>query len=365
MAGQRLSPKELEAVFKSKAASPPNKENELLVRHLKCKESLELAVAITNAISRSNGHGTRMLPTPSEILPEIWKKCSEDALTFAQYAITNAIGAKTGDLLQRNVEYHLEVSDVVGTDNACLSTGQLQVSISCGGCGYLKIGPALRALEVEAEGLGTAFYWILIRSLYRVMRIYDHSDAQNYEENLIEYAEADDETNRDQYEFPEVEKALPECIRTSLKGEPKLWRLQYRRLIERYRSGKFAAWIRHLLVIQKHTRIRNYAQNVSEPGNDDGPPLPSFLIVFEDRDAISACFDEESQHMLEGTSEPTLCAVFSPNNADEFARASRAVARFVRISQEVCELIEAIQKWEKNSHEGGGSDRRGASLRAA
>lgn len=69
MARQRLSPKELEAVLKAKAASPPNKENELLVRHLKCKESLALADAITNAISRSNGHGLQTFLVPSEILP--------------------------------------------------------------------------------------------------------------------------------------------------------------------------------------------------------------------------------------------------------------------------------------------------------
>jgi hypothetical protein len=33
---------------------------------------------------------------------------------------------------------------------------------------------------------------------------------------MHEYA-ADDEENREQYEFPEVEKALPECIRKTLK----------------------------------------------------------------------------------------------------------------------------------------------------
>ena len=97
----------------------------------------------------------------------------------------------------------------------------------------------------------------------------------------------------------------------------------------------------------------------------DEPPLPSFLIVFEDRDAISACFDEESQHMLEASSEPAMSAVFSPNKADEFARAARAIARFVRINQEVCELIEAIQAWEKRDHESGGSDRSDTSIRAA
>ncbi len=71
MARQRLSPKELEAALKATAASPPKKGNELLVRHLKCKASLEFTNAVVIAISRSNGHGLRMLPAPSEILPPL------------------------------------------------------------------------------------------------------------------------------------------------------------------------------------------------------------------------------------------------------------------------------------------------------
>ena len=41
----------------------------------------------------------------------------------------------------------------------------------------------------------------LIHALYRVMRIYDHSDALMYEEMLIESANEDDEENRSQYEI--------------------------------------------------------------------------------------------------------------------------------------------------------------------
>ena len=82
-------------------------------------------------------------------------------------------------------------------------------------CGFLKIGPAVAALEEEAEGLGAAFYWTLTYALYRVMRIYNHDDALQYDERMHEYAE-DDEENREQYEFPEVEKALPECIQKTL-----------------------------------------------------------------------------------------------------------------------------------------------------
>ncbi len=91
--------------------------------------------------------------------------------------------------------------------------------------------------------------------------------------------------------------------------------------------------------------------------------MPSLLIVFEDYDAISACFDEESQYMLEGSSEPTLCAVFSPTDQEEFLKALRAVERFVRVNLELCELMEEIQG--EKGDEGRGRDRSDASIRAA
>ena len=54
--------------------------------------------------------------------------------------------------------------------------------------GVSKIGPALDALEDQADRLGAAFYWTLIQALYRVMWSYDHDDALMYEERLIECA---------------------------------------------------------------------------------------------------------------------------------------------------------------------------------
>ncbi|MGA7524062.1 MAG: hypothetical protein WBW84_16540 [Acidobacteriaceae bacterium] len=275
--------------------------------------------------------------------PELWTECGEDPLVFARRSIVNRIGANTIELLERNVEYHLEVTDVVGADSASLSTGRLAITIDCSGCGFLKIGPALRVLESEEEGLGAAFYWTLIRSLYRVMRIYDHSDAQAYEENLIEYAQEDDPANRDQYEFPEVEKALPECIRRSLKHASEHWRLDYRRLLWRHRNGRYRNWIVHVETIAKLARARARSfEPVDHDGYYDGPPLPALLIVFEEHDAVAACFDEESQHMLEGSAEPSFCAVFTLDSAEQCSAAMRAVERFVRLNRELCELIEEI-----------------------
>ena len=298
--------------------------------------------------------------------PDLWSDCGDDPLAFAQRSIMNRIGAETVELLERNVEYHLEVTDVVGTDSAGLNTGQLAITIHCSGCGFLKIGPALGALESEEEGLGAAFYWTLIRSLYRGMRIYDHSDAQAYEENLIEYAQEDDPANRDQYEFPEADKALPDCIRRSLKHESEHWRLDYRRLLRRHRNGRYRNWIRHVEAIAKLARVRARSFGPEDyDGYYDGPPLPALLIVFEEHDAIAACFDEESQHMLEGSAEPAFCAVFILDNPEQSSAAMRAVERFVLMNREVCQLIEDIQAWEKDGNESRGFDRGDASLRAA
>ena len=56
-----------------------------------------------------------------------------------------------------------------------------------------------------------------------------------------------------------------------------------------------------------------------------------------------ACFDEEGQHMLEGSSEPTVCVVFSPKKADEVKHAMRVIERFVAFNTELFELVEELQ----------------------
>jgi len=88
-----------------------------------------------------------------------------------------------------------------------------------------------------------------------------------------------------------------------------------------------------------------------ELGYYDDPPLPSLLVAFKEHDAITACFDEEGQYMMEGTAEPTVCVVFSPRKPDEVRHAMRVVNRFVELNFELFQLVEVIQEWEK-SHAG-------------
>lgn len=282
--------------------------------------------------------------------PELWQKCEGSSVVFAQRSVVEAIGEERWNLLQRNVEYHLSVSDVAEGDGeeAPLGRGRLAVTIECGSAGFLKIGPAIAALEVEAEGLGAAFYWILTYALYRVMRIYNHDDALQYEERMREYAE-DDHENREQYEFPEVEKALPECIQKRLKTEDhRAFVHSARRVLAKHGNGKYRAWIEHLRKIDELSRVPfSCDPRFREDGGYDMIPLPSLVVAFNDHDAIVACFDEESQYMLEGSAEPTLGIVFSPRIPEEVKHAIRAVRRFVALNVELFGLVEKMQEWEK------------------
>ena len=50
--GRLLTRENLIDALRRRAAEPPKKENALLARHLKCKETVHLASAIANAIHR-------------------------------------------------------------------------------------------------------------------------------------------------------------------------------------------------------------------------------------------------------------------------------------------------------------------------
>jgi hypothetical protein len=297
--------------------------------------------------------------------PEIWINCDESAILFAQRAIMEAVGEERSNLLQRNVEYHLSVSDLAEKDGAdtALGNGRLAVTIECGGSGFLKIGPAIEILEQEATGLGAAFYWTLTYAIYRVMRIYNHDDAFEYEQRMEEYAEEED--NPEQYEFPGVEKALPECLRNTLKGNSRRYAVQARKLLSRHRNGRYGGWIERLRNIERLSRVRLPSDGAfREDGGYDTIPLPSLLVAFEEHDAIVACFDEESQYMLEGSAEPALGVVFSPGKPNEVRRAVRTVSRFVGFNCELFQLVEAIMEWDQ-CHADSHLNRRESSLRAA
>jgi hypothetical protein len=64
----KISQEQLAALFTEKAKEPPPEANLILARHLQCKESCDLAHAVSEATSRHAATGSYRLPTPPELL---------------------------------------------------------------------------------------------------------------------------------------------------------------------------------------------------------------------------------------------------------------------------------------------------------
>ena len=71
MAAKEITEEELLALFKNKANTPPVGPNELLARHLKCKQSRELSEVVASAAHRHTAPDHSRLLPPSEMLPPL------------------------------------------------------------------------------------------------------------------------------------------------------------------------------------------------------------------------------------------------------------------------------------------------------
>jgi PRTRC genetic system protein C len=71
VATAKITPDELIALFAAKATAPAGEAEQLLVRHLKCKESVDLSRIVTEAMDRYAGTNSQPLPAPAELLPPL------------------------------------------------------------------------------------------------------------------------------------------------------------------------------------------------------------------------------------------------------------------------------------------------------
>jgi hypothetical protein len=277
---------------------------------------------------------------------KLWQMSGEVAVVFARTAIQKLIEQFAGRVLEGVVEYCCEVRDGLGTGywrDGELGDGKLMAMFELQACGYLKIGAALAALEEQEPLLGAAFYFLLRRSLYRWIRVYDHTDAEFYNEQLHEWMEQDDPQNRDSYEFPPVEEAIPEAIRAAVD-----WTYpNSRRLLRKHLDGPHSIWIQKLLSLHRLSRLKGQA--VRFEGEYDDPPVPSLLLVFRGNDAIQACFDHESDRYNETTNEPSCAVIFRPEVAEEFDAALRTMVIFLRVNIELSGLITLLNDWEEKN----------------
>ena len=251
-----------------------------------------------------------------------WEEAGADAHDFIELTLRRWVQSHGGAEADRRFQVSVTLGvEAVETFSAPAeppgSTGErMFLIVEPGSAGYTVLGPTLSVLEKANPRLPTTFTRLFCDSLTRWVRIYDYRDAEDRVALLQDWLEQDDET---EYEIPDVEAAIPASVRSQ-----KPFSIRHlERILSRTQDGKVKRILSALVELRKianrgeHPRITD---EVSEMLIDCNPPLPVLLAVFQPNDAVEACFDEESQTMLEATPEPNLILPLTGATARAFRR---------------------------------------------
>jgi len=200
-------------------------------------------------------------------------------------------------------------------------------------CGCANFGPTLQLLENVHPQLPATFFHLFVGALNRWTRIYDHRDAEERAETLREWAAQ--EPDADQYEIPDVAGSIPPCMRQAVLENSALAHVKDR--INDSTARKLVDAVLALDGVSRGVERPELDDDVGEQLSDCNPPLPCLLAVFADGDAISGCFDEEAQGMMEVEPEPNIIIPFDPTNAE-------SVHRTFNIFGVACQTIAAASR---------------------
>jgi hypothetical protein len=271
-----------------------------------------------------------------------WKETEASPLAFAAKSLAQHFDRLLGAVVNDNVDFALEIQDFIdGYSRSVLESGRLVALVDTRSAGVLIFGSALDLLEETRAGLGSAFYSLLLASINRWIGVYDHGDAQLYENSLRDMAEQEEPDNIGAYEFPNVGEALPSC----LQGPREWTEREARILLRSTQNSPCKEWIDRLLRINRLSHLRVSRLNIDR--DYDYPPLPSLLIIFHRNDAVEASFEAEAQYMYEVSHEPTFAATFHLDDMDECRGIMRSLAAFCLLNRELFELVDILNTLEE------------------
>jgi hypothetical protein len=177
----------------------------------------------------------------------------------------------------------------------------------------IPIGPALAVFKAEHDLLPSAFYNVLSANLYKWMRVYDYTDAQEHAQMWMEDL-SEEERLASVYRRVAIE--IPECIK---KPSNTRKYQKARALLEQAkpRRSLVRQLIRHTLEMAACGQGWEHAwpgqlTETEVPGLGDWlmdaeSSRPGCLITWYENDAVNACFDEDAQHMGEnGPCQPNI-----------------------------------------------------------
>jgi hypothetical protein len=206
------------------------------------------------------------------------------------------------------------IVDTSYSDSGADSNGQIFLVLNTESSFPLGIGTAIEELERCHPGMGVAFYDTLRQALYRWIRVYDHWDARNRIEQMVDWVEGEEDP--DSYEIPKLDQDLPGCLKSRAPAETAL-------------SLDFFPVPTEPSVkdlVETTLELHRISHSMDRPTLDEewlesqrnfhslDLPLPAILLYFRPGDAVMACFDDECEYWGQETPEPNLIVPLRPND---------------------------------------------------
>src|SRR5579863_4607734 len=237
--------------------------------------------------------------------PSDWSGCGQEPAKFLRRTLDRFVEGRA----EARIDGAFELSVTLSTEPRewCETEDEPDGSrmflyMEAASCGFVNLGPALALCEKEHPQLPVTFARMFLHGLGRLFRVYDDRDA----EQRLEMLEADYETETDQEgrpPLPDRSKLLPSCMKQRPLGRRALGTM-----LERLAPGKpVSRLLKSTLELDRlarRVRFPEIPETVQDSFCDCNPPVPILLAIYQQGDAIEACFDEESQLMLEATPEP-------------------------------------------------------------
>jgi hypothetical protein len=227
------------------------------------------------------------------------------------------------------------------------SNGQLFLVLNTESSFPLGIGTVVEQLERCHPCMGVALYDALRQALYRWIRVYDDCDARNRIEQMVEWAEGEEDP--DSYEVPKLDQDLPKCLRSRTPAETPQ-SLDY-----------FPAPTEPSLkeLVDTTLELHHVSHSMERPRPDEewlesqrsyhslDLPLPAILLYFRAGDAIMACFDDECEYWGQETPEPNLIVPLRPNDPASVHQALAAIETLMRVLVLTARIKTIIEDREK------------------
>jgi hypothetical protein len=232
---------------------------------------------------------------------EDWSQSGRDPTKYASLTLQRWICNHGGATIDRRFDLDVSLSDrLVDYSDERGPKETLYLIVDPEAAAFAVLRPTLEFLEKIHPRLPATFFTHFVGSLNRWVRVYDFHDAEERVEMLREWYEG--EANAEQYEVPDVEGCVPQC----LKERP----LSLRSLraigdtIRRHETRDLVNVLLELCRISTQVRRPEFTEDMGEQLMDSNPPLPCLLAAFSAGDAVAGCFDDEAETALETTPQP-------------------------------------------------------------